>query len=1159
MSITKYFVENQNIPDYIQRDFETFTAFIDAYYEWIENKVQNGSADYSDVYQALGNPAYLANNNHLINDVDSTIDEFIDYFADEVSPITLDGMKSDPRFFIKHAREMFLAKGTPKSFRLFFKLFFNDQVQVYEGTDNILRASDGKYLSFPTLFLLSTGPENDIDSIEYALANLLDENRNFIATIIGGLVVDKQDGKSVLKLTLSFDAEIEYGKTYYIQDSNNPVLELKTTPMLTVSSVDVVNGGSGFEINDNFYIDDQTELRRFPGYISGVQKGYVEGIKVRNRGAGYTVNDQFEFRTLDDLVVGTFQPTAVTGAGEVSEIAGVKTKTGWNNEGFDSTVLNTATIPLTSYALIDNLPTIKQSISNSFTYVLAEPYGNASGSAGSGFQAVPYTNTIGKATSATLNDNAYFLTDSDITISAPISMLIENSSLEIGDRVSLQKFRGISDPRPLDDDPERLTMMISVVAETFLAHDSDGSTHDSEYNRNLVLRLPVGFDSDNFSWTLKEITFRTDESSTNMFKPFTDTLDSESQWSYTVGQGNFRLILDGGDSYDFSNLDSEVDGGEDWGLADPDTDSVPIDGGTFDFRYSTIHYATIVVGDDSLDQLEDYHWDKLDSDTTVRTTTESFTTKYDTLGLNIVPVTQNDVGYWYDTGYYGEVVSIDPTGQMVKAVPLLGFSLPSTEEFAGMTEDKYELVIATPFDNDGSISPHHGLPLANVVHKLDQLELSYTIGTVSTTGKRFWTQDGFISSSYGGYIQDNYYYSNYSYTLKTKTPLTQWKQKFKEMLHPAGLIMTSEYVADIHAVSDGIIASVDAKKNKNIISGVRFDMSNEYIEKRLYGDGVNADSLFYRTNAFEFLNPYVTTAVALDASIMTNTSQPFLKQQQGNSYWDYEPVGHILTDNVGTEINNHQAYTNKFTTQDSDGSQQVLENYTYWMHKDGTLNDSHKTGDRIKWTNGSSNLISKVQFEDGFITKYSTIRKDIPEHFFATFSDSDEEFVKIRYSKVVTDSDQYFPLWSIKRGVELIADREREFNIACKENKELTWTDGGITYYDFDAYERKWNYINTLRDKNIEGYKVSIANSYSEYIYGSNRSERRRNIYTLNEYVDSFRVKTNKPYHKQAWDAGDIVYDIDPSDLINTIRAYPTTDVVSVVDVKELMRSRRDS
>lgn len=119
------------LPEFIREDYDTFVTFIEAYYEFLEQT--NGAIDFSK---------------HLLQyqDVDRTLTEFEEYFIRTYLPLISTTTVIDKATLIKHAKTLYASKGTKKSFEFLFRALFGEDVSVFYPKDNILRASDGKWI-----------------------------------------------------------------------------------------------------------------------------------------------------------------------------------------------------------------------------------------------------------------------------------------------------------------------------------------------------------------------------------------------------------------------------------------------------------------------------------------------------------------------------------------------------------------------------------------------------------------------------------------------------------------------------------------------------------------------------------------------------------------------------------------------------------------------------------------------------------------------------------------------------------------------------------------------------------------------------------------------------------------------------------------------------
>lgn len=145
-------IEDQ-LPDFVQADYPTFVSFIKAYYEWME---QTSGVTYSS--RKLLDYA----------DVDTTTDEFLQYFKKKFLPYFPEDILSDKAKLIKTIREFYQKKGSEESLKFLFRVLYNQEISISYPKENILKASDGKWY-VPQVFKLTssnTSPSLNLDSLK---------------------------------------------------------------------------------------------------------------------------------------------------------------------------------------------------------------------------------------------------------------------------------------------------------------------------------------------------------------------------------------------------------------------------------------------------------------------------------------------------------------------------------------------------------------------------------------------------------------------------------------------------------------------------------------------------------------------------------------------------------------------------------------------------------------------------------------------------------------------------------------------------------------------------------------------------------------------------------------------------------------------------------
>ena len=127
---------NRQVPEFVREEHPNFIAFLEAYYEFLENKQGTKKNDLITKAKDL----------RFISDVDFSIASFEENFFNTYANLIPRNVEVDKAFLIKHLLPLYLSKGSEASFKLLFRLLFNEEVEVVKPSNSILRASDGKWL-----------------------------------------------------------------------------------------------------------------------------------------------------------------------------------------------------------------------------------------------------------------------------------------------------------------------------------------------------------------------------------------------------------------------------------------------------------------------------------------------------------------------------------------------------------------------------------------------------------------------------------------------------------------------------------------------------------------------------------------------------------------------------------------------------------------------------------------------------------------------------------------------------------------------------------------------------------------------------------------------------------------------------------------------------
>lgn len=114
-------------PGVYREDAPVFVEFVKAYYKYIDEQENS----FRDAFS--------------IRDIDTTFEKFLIHFKKKYLnslPLKSD---SDTRFLLKHIQDLYRRKGSKESLELLFRMFFDEEIEVFYPSYNLLRISDSKY------------------------------------------------------------------------------------------------------------------------------------------------------------------------------------------------------------------------------------------------------------------------------------------------------------------------------------------------------------------------------------------------------------------------------------------------------------------------------------------------------------------------------------------------------------------------------------------------------------------------------------------------------------------------------------------------------------------------------------------------------------------------------------------------------------------------------------------------------------------------------------------------------------------------------------------------------------------------------------------------------------------------------------------------------
>ena len=261
-------VESQ-LPSFILEEAPLLAKFIKAYYESLEQD---------------GQVTERSRNLLTYADIDTTTNEFLDWFKREILVNIPKNISTDERTFMKNVLSLYRSKGSEESYRLLFRALFDEEIEVFYPAQNILRVSDGSW------------------------------NRNqFIRVSVSSGNGFSQGGSTVLGNSSGAQARVEsirkvreFGLDVFIYDlsrvngtfNNDEILTSSDTDFLgtiysstgPLANLAITSGGAFHEVGDHIIFSDHVTGSGANGYVLTTSSTEAVVFTITNGGNGYTSN-----------------------------------------------------------------------------------------------------------------------------------------------------------------------------------------------------------------------------------------------------------------------------------------------------------------------------------------------------------------------------------------------------------------------------------------------------------------------------------------------------------------------------------------------------------------------------------------------------------------------------------------------------------------------------------------------------------------------------------------------------------------------------------------------------------------------------------------------------------------------------------------------------
>lgn len=284
------------LPEFVQSDFTTFVAFLEAYYEFLEQ--DQGAQE-------------LLQNARSYNDIDRTIDSFVEYFIKQYCNDIPRDVLYNKKALVKNIQDLYNNKGNEKSYKLLFQILYNKDVDVFYPSTQILRPSDGKWIQKTSFFMRTI----------YGNGSTLVGTEPFIGSSSSRFPIFISSRK---KAVTSLGESLSVHEYFFNNKNNIPVnigdiVETNTFKGEVVGapfSVSITRPGTGFKVGDILPLKSGTGIGAKLKVTKVNSTGGILNLQFVSFGIGYS-GDFYNFFSSSE---GSFTTSTFDFAGGVATI-----------------------------------------------------------------------------------------------------------------------------------------------------------------------------------------------------------------------------------------------------------------------------------------------------------------------------------------------------------------------------------------------------------------------------------------------------------------------------------------------------------------------------------------------------------------------------------------------------------------------------------------------------------------------------------------------------------------------------------------------------------------------------------------------------------------------------------------------------------------------
>jgi hypothetical protein len=273
-------IPNQ-LPEFVQEEYDMFVTFIKAYYEFLEQDYQA-----QEVLQDITKYA----------DIDTTSEEMIERFMQNYANDLSKSNIANNRFLVKKIREIYSKKGTEPSYRMLFNILYKESIDFFYPYDIVLKTSDGKWDVPEALRVRQLSIRQNIFDFENTL---ITGSVSGASAVVGRVIQLDLSGNDVYELSLEpgsilgefSNDEIVYAtKISTLSNGERVTSQINARTYSILSRIKIADGGLGYAKDTPLTITDSTGILARAKIKDVNRYGAITNIDVIESGLNYSAN-----------------------------------------------------------------------------------------------------------------------------------------------------------------------------------------------------------------------------------------------------------------------------------------------------------------------------------------------------------------------------------------------------------------------------------------------------------------------------------------------------------------------------------------------------------------------------------------------------------------------------------------------------------------------------------------------------------------------------------------------------------------------------------------------------------------------------------------------------------------------------------------------------